>query len=179
MAWKLRRLVISLFVIAHLCAVVIWIVPFCVIKQRCLPTVMYYMMPLGQWQYWGMFAPDPMRDTVMLDAVVLDAHGLLYRFSFPRETEMGPWKSALHYRHSKYSANYSLKDEFAAHREFGARHVVRSLKLPASAFPVEVELVYQVLKTPPPMGGLTDPMTPPETVPIQTYKFPTLEEVMP
>lgn len=179
MGCTLRRLLVSAFVTAHLTAVVIWIVPPCVIKQRFYGYLAYYMMPLGQWQYWGMFAPDPISDTVMLDAVVLDAHGLLHRYSFPRESEMPKWKSALHYRHSKYSVNYSLKQEFAAHREFGARHVVRSLNLPPDAFPVEVEMFFVVHSPPPPGGGLLDPMTPPSTSPIQRYRFEKLQEALP
>jgi hypothetical protein len=177
--WTLRRLIISAFVVAHLGAVAIWILPACPLKIRCLPYLVYYMMPLGQWQYWGMFAPDPVRDATMLEAVVLDAHGLLHTFSFPKESELTPWQAMWRYRHSKYAANYALKDEFIANREFGARHVVRSLGLPADAFPVDVQFLFRIRPSPPPGGPPADPMTPTTTLTIESYRFPTLQEVLP
>jgi hypothetical protein len=178
-AWTLRRLVISAFVTAHLGAVTVWIVPPCVLKGRLLPYLAYYMLPLGQWQYWGMFAPNPVSDTVTLEAAVLDARGLLHTFAFPQESTLTPWQAFWHYRHSKYASNFSLTDEFIANREFGARHAVRALHLPAEAFPVDVQLYFQVRETPPPGGPPADPMAPPVTSPIQTYRFPTLQEVLP
>jgi hypothetical protein len=150
-------LVISAFVTAHLGAVAVWILPPCPLKGRLLPYLAYYMLPLGQWQYWGM----------------------LHTFAFPQESTLTPWQAFWHYRHSKYASNFSLTDEFIANREFGARHAVRALRLPAEAFPVEVQLYYQVRPTPPPGGPPADPMTPPVTSPIKTYRFPTLQEVMP
>lgn len=179
MLWTLRRLAISAFVIAHLAAVTIWIVPNCAIQQRCAHYLALYLMPLGLWQYWGMFAPDPVLHTVTLEAAVVDAQGLLHTYVFPREADWSRWESSLRYRHSKYAANFSLKVEFKAHREFAARHVVRQLRLPPNAFPVDVQLYYQVRTTPPPGGPLPDPMTPPVVSTIDTYRFPTLKEVQP
>ncbi len=179
MAWTLRRLLISAFVVGHLGAVTFWIMPACAIQQRFVPYVMNYMLPIGQWQYWGMFAPDPIRDTSTLEAVVFDAQGLIHTYAFPRETGRSTWDAALHYRHSKYAANYALKEEFAAHREFGARHVIRQLGLTADAFPVDVQFIYQLRPCPPPGGPLPDPMSPTVASTIETFRFPTLEEALP
>jgi hypothetical protein len=178
-ACTLKRLAISAFVVAHLSMVTLWIVPPCALKSLCLNSMVYYMMPLGQWQYWGMFSPDPVKDTVMLEAVVLDAKGLLHTYSFPTEQDWSVWGASLHYRHSKYAANCSLKEEFKAQREFAARYVTRQLKLPEDAFPVEVQIMYKVKPSPPPGGPLPDPMTPLTHLPIETYRFPTLQETRP
>jgi hypothetical protein len=178
LAWTLKRLEISAIVVFHLVAVTTWIVPDCELHRRLVGSAAYYLMPLGQWQYWGMFAPDPLRDTVTLEALVLDAKGLLHTFAFPQEGNRSIWDAAWHYRHSKYAANFALKDEFKAHREFAARHAVRQLHLPPEEFPVEVRLVYQIKPTPPP-GTLPDPMTPQTSSVIESYLFPTLEEVLP
>jgi hypothetical protein len=178
-AWTLKRVAISVFVVAHLAMVTLWTLPGCPIQARCVRYVAHYLMPLGQWQYWGMFSPDPVRDSITLEAVVLDAKGLLHTFAFPTEQERSWWQASLHYRHSKFVCNYSYKDEFKAHREFGARHAVRQLKLPADAFPVEVQLMFRVRPTPPPGGPLPDPMAPITPVSIDTYRFPTPQEVLP
>jgi hypothetical protein len=179
MAWTLRRLVISAFVVAHLGAVAVWVLPPCPIQFRLVNYLAYYMMPLGQWQYWGMFSPDPVRDTVTLEGIVLDAKGLLHTFAFPTEQSRSCLGATLHYRHSKYVSNCSYKVEFKAHREFAARHAVRQLKLPEDAFPLEVQLVYQIRPTPPPGGPLPDPMTPITPVTLDTYRFPSLREIQP
>lgn len=178
--WRfIQRTAISLFVIAHLCAVTIWILPACVIKLWAIPYIVKYMVPLGQWQYWGMFAPDPMRDTMMLEAAVVDARGLLHTFAFPKEKDFGAWGSSLHYRHSKYAANFALKEEFKAHREFAARHAVRQLGMTADMFPVDVQLMYRIKPTPPPGSPPPDPMMPLAVAAIDTYRFPSLKEVQP
>ena len=174
-----RRMLISAFVVGHLGAVTLWVLPDCPIKARAMPTLAWYMLPTGQWQYWGMFAPDPIRDTATLEAVAVDARGMIHTFAFPRESDMSPWAASLHYRHAKYSANYALKDDFGASREFGARHVIRQLGLTAEVFPVDVQFVYQIRPTPPPGGPPADPMTPTVVSSIETYRFPTLEEALP
>jgi hypothetical protein len=178
LAWTIKRLVISAFVAAHLAAVTIWIVPQCELKRRCFHTLAYYMLPIGQWQYWGMFAPDPVKNTIWLEAIARDAKGMLHSFAFPKEQDMPTFLKIVRYRHSKYATNFAAGDEFKAHREFGARHVVRSLNLPADAFPVDVEMVFQVRVTPP-LGTVPDPMAPVVPSTIESYRFPTLEEVLP
>jgi hypothetical protein len=173
------RLLISAFVIFHLTAVLVWMVPNCVIKQRLTLPLAFYMLPTGNWQYWGMFAPNPLRDTITLEALVVDAKGILHVFDFPKEQDFPKWKSFFLFRHSKYAANFALKDDFASSREFGARYAVRQLKIPADSFPVEVQIVFQVRPTPPPGGPPPDPMSPTIISTIESYRFPTLEEVLP
>jgi len=177
--WTLRRVAISMFVIAHLCAVTLWIVPPCALKQRSVLYLAYYMMPLGLWQYWGMFAPNPMLHTVAVEASVIDSRGLMHRFEFPKEAAMSLWEAAWRYRHSKYAANFSLKEEFKAHREYAARHVLRQLHLSPEAFPVDVQLYYQIWTTPPPGAPLPDPLAQPTVSQIDAYRFPTMQEALP
>jgi hypothetical protein len=178
-AWTLRRLLISLYVAFHVLALVLWIVPTCVLKQRFLLVFAPYMLPIGHWQYWGMFAPNPMQDTMAVEAVVRDSHGMLRIFAFPKEGDLSTWQKMLRYRHSKYAANFAIKDEFKAHREFAARHAVRRLHFKADDFPVTAQLVFQVRPTPQPGGPTADPLAPPVPLVIDTYEFPSLKEVMP
>jgi hypothetical protein len=115
-----------------------------------------YMLPLGLWQYWAMFAPDPIRDTIFLEAEVIDINGMRYRFEFPRMASYTWWQGIGHFRFAKYNANISNED-FTTARTFAARHVLRNLKLPSEAYPVSVHLIYQIHVTPPLPAENPDP----------------------
>jgi hypothetical protein len=148
-SWTVRRLAISAFLLFHLTATAIWVMPISPIRNRCTPTLRYYMLPLGMWQAWSMFAPDPIQNTVMLEAEVIDVRGVRYNFAFPRMADYSWWQGIPRFRYSKYSANLAC-DEMAMPREFAAHHVLRRLKVPADVYPVSVHLLYKVKPTPPP-----------------------------
>lgn len=179
MDWRLtvRRLLISVFLIVHLSATVIWVLPPCPLRERTISLVSYYILPLGFWQYWTMFAPDPVRNTFMLEAEVVDAKGLRAVFPFPKLADYTAVQGIPRFRHSKYAANLGV-DDLELPRKFAARHVIRQLNLPADAYPVEVQLVYQVRTTPPP-GNPVDLMTPMHRSPFATYHFASEKEVQP
>ena len=48
------------------------------------------MLPLGLWQWWAMFAPEPINETFVLDAEVIDAKGMRHIHEFPRIGDL-PW----------------------------------------------------------------------------------------
>jgi hypothetical protein len=175
--WTVRRLLISAFLVVHLGATLLWVLPDCPIRHRTISTVSYYMMPLGLWQFWTMFSPDPMRDTLTLEAEVVDAKGIRAVFTFPRLADYTAWQGIPRFRHSKYAANLAV-GSFEEARKFAARHVVRQLNLPTDAYPVDVELIYQVRPTQPP-GEPADLMTPTRRTPFATYKFASRTEVRP
>lgn len=178
MASTLRRLAISAFLIAHLAAVAIWNMPDCAIRSRCLYVCGYYLLPLGLWQSWGMFAPEPARDTAALEAVVVDARGLMHSYAFPTTADLSPWRAALKYRDAKFAANMA-PEELRANREMAARHVVRSLGLGAPVFPVVLQLQYQVRAAPAPGGRADEPPAPPTPSIIETYRFATFADAQP
>ena len=59
--WTARRWAISAFVLFHLSALVMWTMPPCGIKTQFQSPYRYYVLPLGLWQWWAIFAPDPIR----------------------------------------------------------------------------------------------------------------------
>jgi hypothetical protein len=176
--WIARRIGISAFVLMHLGATAIWVMPECPIRVRFVNVVRWYMMPLGLWQYWGMFAPDPILHTLTLEADVVDAHGLRYNFAFPKLADYSFVGQVPRFRHSKFAANLGIPG-LEAHRRLAAKHAVRRLELPAESYPAVVRLQYQVRATPTPGGPPADPMAP--TVPylLGSYKFEGPEEVRP
>jgi hypothetical protein len=175
--WTAHRLLVSTFLLGHLGATAIWVLPNCPIRQRACKYLDYYMTPTGMWQYWTMFAPDPVRDTVTLEAEITDAQGLRHVFAFPKMADYTALQGIPRFRYSKYTAN--LADDNDLSRRFAARHAVRRLALPDSAFPVEVYLMFQVRNTPPPGSPAPDPMTPAKPMVLASYQFAKPSEVRP
>ena len=176
--WTARRLAISAFLVFHLAALSVWVLPACPIKERVAPWFRFYMVPSGLWQSWTMFAPDPLGDSLMLDAEVIDARGLRYVHQFTRVGELSWWRAIPRFRHSKFAANL-LIGEFEVMRRVSARHAIRSLGLPDEAFPVDVSLIYQVRAPSPPGQPTTDPMTPTRPRLLETFHFADAGEVRP
>lgn len=176
--WTARRLAVSAFVVFHLTAILVWNLPSCPLKEWLGPTLRPYMLPLGLWQSWWMFAPDPMGTTATLEAEVVDAKGMHHLYEFPKVADLPLWRKLPRFRHPKLTSNLML-DEFTTHREFTARHAVRRLDLDETAFPVHVSLNCR-LKPPPPAGqSFSDPLAPRLARTLGSYDFKTLSEVRP
>ena len=175
-AWKARQWGLSAFVTFHLGATLLWVLPPSPLRAATWPAVRYYMMPIGHWQYWGMFAPDPVRNTLTLEADVVDAHGLRATYEFTKVADYSWWQAIGFFRHSKYAANLAAPGS-EIHREIAMRHAVRRLQVPDSAFPVDVKLLYKITPTPEPGGPAADPMTPKQHVVIGTSRFEQPGEV--
>jgi hypothetical protein len=176
--WTAWRLAISAFVLFHVAATVIWVMPVSPLKQLLMPRFRYYMLPLGLWQAWSMFAPNPQQETIALESEVIDVHGMRHVYEFPKVADLPWWRKMPRFRHPKFASNL-LFDEFAIHREFTARHAVRRLGLGASLFPVHASLYLQVKPSPPPGTSSADPMAPARLHLLATYEFPSLDEVRP
>jgi hypothetical protein len=180
MAWRrtAQRVGLSAVAIVHISALMIWTMPTCAIKQQFEGVVRYYMLPSGLWQWWAMFAPNPLNCTVMVDAEVVDAQGMRHVYEFPRLAELPWWRRVSRYRQPKFGANL-LAPEYTKLRELASRHAVRQLGLGPEVFPVWVSL-YCELKDPPPPGiGAADPMAPTRIQVLDRFQFASLKEVRP
>ena len=176
--WTARRWAISAFVLFHLSALVMWTMPQCAIKALCQTPYRYYVLPLGLWQWWSIFAPDPMRQSMVLNAEVVDAKGMRYTYEFTRLGDLSWWQKYPRYRNCKFTANM-LTDEYKTHRTFTARHAVRQLGLSEEAFPMWVSLYVEIKDTPPPGTGASDPMATPRVEVVDRFQFASLKEVRP
>lgn len=178
MDWRLsaRRWLISSFLVVHISAVLIWVMPSCPIRQRMYGPASCYMLPLGLWQAWAMFAPNPARDSVVLEAEVIDAKGMRHIHPFTKLADHS-WYAALpRYRHFKFAYNVSL-EEYAGARKFIARHALRSLDLGEDSYPAQVSLIYQVTSAPPDGVAVRDPMAPKPSVLVDAFDFASRKEV--
>src|SRR3954453_1588502 len=112
--WTARRWTVSAFVLFHLSALVMWTMPPCAIKAQCQSPYRYYVLPLGLWQWWAIFAPDPVRNTVTLNAEVVDVRGMRYIYEFPRIADLPWWRKVPRYRNPKFTVNMAL-GEYSQH----------------------------------------------------------------
>ncbi len=179
-AWMARRLVISAFVIGHIGATLLWVMPQCPLRAKVIGPLCYYILPLGLWQCWTMFSPNPPVNAITLEADVVDRQGVHYSFAFPKQTDYSVWAAIPRYRYPKFAMNLTNNDpEVARNRMFAARHVVRQLGIPAEAFPINVSLVFYGLPCPPP-GSLPSEIPPPKnSESAGIYHFDTMNEVRP
>lgn len=175
---QLRRVVVSVFVILHLTALAVWNLPGGPIHERFQGIMAWYLFPTGLAQHWNMFAPDPRKASFRLEGMVIDRNGITHRFAFPCVGDGGIAAGFWRYRHAKYTSVVG-QPQAAAEREYAARTIVRRLNLPPTAFPVDVQLQYQVRTIPPPGTDRDDlPLVEPPAV-LGFYRFPTREEAQP
>lgn len=175
----LGRGVISVFLVVHMAAMVLWVMPPCPLRARYIGVARYYVLPLGLWQFWAMFAPDPQRDSLTLEAEVIDARGIRSTFVYPKMADF-PTQSAklARFRFPKYAANLLMPDT-QLERNISARHALRRLRLPDDAYPLTVSLVYHVRVSPPAGGPPADPMIPSQSFVACTIPFAGPSETRP
>lgn len=178
MTWTLKKWALSALLIAHLFALLVWNLPTGDLRERLAPKVLPYMLVTGLWQSWCMFSPDPCRAKITLEAVVTDKNGVARIYPFPHMDELSPLEKIPVYRHAKYASNVGLKDG-KAQREFAARHVLRTLEIPADAYPVDLQLYYKIRPTPPPGTPAEEITLHTENSLIENYRFPNREEALP
>jgi len=174
--WTAQRLAISAFLVVHLAAVAFMNMPACALREFAWPPTALYLIPIGLDQAWGMFAPNPVLHSMTLEVTTVDKDGIRRDFFFPRMTDFSAWRAIPRVRHSKFASNCGVPGN-AALREFAVRHAIRQLKIPAGAFPVEAEMLYQIRENTPLGAPPIDPMKPPVSQTLQSYRFPTLAEV--
>lgn len=173
--WTARRLLVSAFLLWHIGATLVAVAPPSPFKGRCWPAVVRYIFPLGLWQHWSMFSPNPFREVIFVEAEVVDSQGLRHHYAFPRSSDYSIWRAMPRFRYMKYTANL-VCDDVDPLRSMAARHVLRQLDVPAASYPVDVHLYYRSRPIAAP-GTRDDPMTPSRNHTIATYAFADLNEV--
>jgi hypothetical protein len=78
------RAVISAFAVVTVVALALWNLPDSEIKRKALTVVRPYVTALGLEQNWGVFAPDPRRESLELVARVEYADGTERTLEVPR-----------------------------------------------------------------------------------------------
>lgn len=77
------RALVSIFVAVTVASLILWNLPESELRRRALPVVETFVGLTGLAQNWGVFAPDPRRETISLVARAKYTDGREEEFDFP------------------------------------------------------------------------------------------------
>lgn len=151
---------VQAFVYFHLFAIIVWSIPrpreelvtgkeppqgnehLILLNNRYLQEgpVKYYLQCTGLWQYWDMFAPDPLKIDVFMDANVTYSDGTVSTFEYPRMVKMGFGSRYFNERYRKFFERVN-----GVHLEYLwepiAFRIAQKMDVRPGNPPVQVELV--------------------------------------
>ncbi len=132
--------VVNLFIVFHLAAFFAWCLPIQSLivtnfKNRIKP----YMLASSLFQSWDMFAPDPLRLNLRVDAEITFRDGQTRSWAFPQMNELGFVDRYFKERYRKYSTEYLRADGYEGLRPDAARYLARLHNDPSNP-PVKVTL---------------------------------------
>jgi hypothetical protein len=156
-----RRLLVNMFLLWHLFALGIWLLPNSALRRSFVEIVFPYLSFTGLVQNWSMFAPNPSDVDVYVEARVKSANGQVRSWTFPRMIGMGYLER---YRRERFRKLIELGHLDAASAVWPslARYAARVNNTEPHNPPVSVELVRHFRFIPPP-GVLFGP--------YRTYTF--------
>jgi len=172
--WWARK-AINLFIVWHLFALTVWLVPFSgALVKPCAGIVRPYMTMTSFAQSWTMFAPIPDKLDVTLEARITFANGEKRSWFFPRMAGMG-------YSQRYQEQRWRKLVEVATHGKTEAlwpalaRYAARVNNSDSRNRPVSVELFQHARLIPPP----GEPMPPIKVEPLQSGNGPSITPIHP
>jgi hypothetical protein len=135
----LKRAGIQVFILFHVIAFACCCLPIqsllvTNVKERTTP----YLAAFGLFQNWDMFAPDPLRLNIRVEAMITFLNGETRIWKFPQMHELGYVDRYFRERYRKYATEYLRVDAYAGLRPDAARYVARLHNQPSNP-PVTVE----------------------------------------
>ena len=147
---RTARTAISAFLAFHLFAIVVWSMPLdSPLTQALRGHIRAYVVWIGLFQKWDMFAPDPSKLNNYVSAVITHADGQVSVWNFPRMQDLGFVDKYFKERYRKFANDNLRLDMFAPLWPDAARYVARMGNRSASP-PLIVELVRHWSPVPPP-----------------------------
>jgi hypothetical protein len=123
---RLKHAAISAFLLFHLVVITCWTAPF---KMKIMEAVNQvtrpYLLWIGLFQAWDMFAPNPMTLNGYVDARILYQNGRMETWEFPRMEKLGLAGRYVKERYRKFVNEYLRNDDKALLWPDAARHVAR------------------------------------------------------
>jgi hypothetical protein len=155
------RILINAFILWHLFALTIWLLPESALRQSWIGLVSPYMTWTGFMQSWSLFSPNPAPMEVYVEARITYADGRARSWVYPRMVNMGYLER---YRRERFRKLIEMAhpDENRVVWPSLARYAARRNNLNPGNPPVSVALVRHFRAIPPP--GLL-------FAPFKTYLF--------
>lgn len=153
---RIRKPLISIFLIFHCSAVAIWLIPASTPQKLVKKIVAPYMYYFGLWQYWCVFAPEPKTYNVFITALIRYKDGTESIWEVPRAEKMGYIERGFKERYRKW-ANESIYDpKYKRSWPDAARWIARNHSKPGKV-PESVSLIRHWAYIPSPEEGLGKP----------------------
>jgi hypothetical protein len=144
-----RRVGLTIFIIWHLFAIAMWLMPSSYLESHALTVVRPYMTATGFMQGWNMFAPNPWTEDLYVEAQVHYADGTERTYTFPRMERLSIWRRYQKERWRKY-IEVAQQDGYSFLWPAMAKFAARSIRFNAANPPVTVDLVrhYRIIQAP-------------------------------
>jgi hypothetical protein len=149
----IRRVLVTVFVLFHLCAIFIWSFPIRLRPlQRAKSMVAPYMVWSGLSQGWAFFAPDPVNSNNYLDAQITFRDGQKTIWKFPMPQDVGYFRRYFMDRQLMWSSDSLRLDENSGLWPDAARYIAR-LNNNRDNPPKTIELIRHWWVIAPPNSG--------------------------
>ena len=145
--WK--RAALNLFISLHLAALFFWGLPDGPFRNHMARPFEPYVVYMGLWHIWGMFAPKPLDINFDVRATVKYADGSTSEWIAPRVEEMPVWKRMSGERFRKWRERIR-SEEYMMIWDDTAHWIARQMNKNPQNPPVEVKLTRWWSETPPP-----------------------------
>jgi hypothetical protein len=155
------RMLVNAFILWHLFALTIWLLPESQLRRNFIGLVSPYMTSTGLMQSWAMFAPNPPSVDVFVEARIAFANGQVRDWSYPRLGDPGLLDWYRNERFYKLIENGHMDENRMVWPSL-ARYAARRNNSDPRNPPVSVALVRHFGTIPPPGGSFG---------PYQAYAF--------
>ena len=106
------RFLISGFIVFHILATLLWVLPDNALRQQLLALPQKYISNVGLWQSWGMFAPEPSDLNLYLTAVITYRDGSQREWEWPRPEKLDLFTRYRKERYRKFT-EYGRMDSYS------------------------------------------------------------------
>jgi hypothetical protein len=144
--WKLVAL--NIFIALHLAGLFFWGLPDSPLRNHMARPFERYLVYMGLWHIWGMFAPAPLNVNYDVRATVKHKDGTTSMWNIPRMEKLPIWQRASKERYRKWSERIRA-DEYAMIWDDTARWIARQNNTNPTNPPVEVKMTRWWTEVPP------------------------------
>lgn len=142
-----RRWLVNLFVLAHLFMLAVWGWPPSALRTALISWFQPYVVHLGLWHSWDLFAPNPQKLNASIYAEVVMEDGTRRRWDAPLTEQLGLADRFRLDRHRRWRERVRL-DTYRGVWEEASRHVARQFAS-ATNRPVSIILWRSWQRIPP------------------------------
>jgi hypothetical protein len=135
--WK--RAALNIFISLHFAALFFWGLPDSPLRNHMARPFERYVVYMGLWHIWGMFAPAPLNLNVDVRATVKYKDGSTNVWIAPRMEELPIWQRASKERYRKWRERIR-SEEYTVIWDDTSRWIARQMNNQPNNPPVEVRL---------------------------------------